>query len=65
MDKTKDCFVEHLLLARKYEYHPGMKGSCTINKVLPTIVSELSYGNLDEVQDAGDAQIAYLEAINP
>jgi len=42
-----------------------MKGSWSIKNVLPTVAPELNYGNLDEVQDGGGAQIAYLEAINP
>jgi len=65
LDKIKDRLVDLLPLARKYYYHPEMRGSWSIKNVLPTIVPELSYGNLEEVQDAGDAQMAYLEAIDP
>ena len=51
-------------IAKKYYYHPDMRGSWSIKSVLPTIAPELNYSELDEVQDGGGAQSAYLEAID-
>ena len=51
--------------AKKYYYHPDMKGSWSIKHVLPTIAPELNYNELEEVQHGGGAQDAYIEAINP
>lgn len=49
---VKDCY-----------YHPDMKGSFSIKKVLPTIAPHLDYANLTGVQDGTAAQISYLRAI--
>ena len=53
-----------LPIARNHYYHPEMKGSWSIKKVLPTIAPELNYANL-EVGDGGMAQDAYREAVDP
>jgi hypothetical protein len=42
-----------------------MKGKWSIKSVLPTIAPELNYKNLEDVQDGGMAQMAYLEITNP
>lgn len=52
------------LTERSY-YHPQMMGSWSIKSVIPTIAPELDYGALGEVQEGGEAQVAYLEAIHP
>jgi CRISPR/Cas system-associated exonuclease Cas4 (RecB family) len=44
-------------------YNPIQKGSWSIKAVLAAMVPELSYKNLDTVQDGGGAQQAYLRAI--
>ena len=44
-------------------YNPSQKGSWSIKAVLTAMVPELSYKNLDTVQDGGGAQQAYLKAI--
>ena len=55
--------LEDLLpLMRANYYHPDMKGSWSIKAVLPTVAPELNYDDLEEVQDGGAAQAAYLEA---
>lgn len=55
--------LEDLLpLMRTHYYHPDMKGSWSIKAVLPTVAPELNYADLEEVQDGGGAQAAYLEA---
>jgi hypothetical protein len=46
-------------------YHPEMRGSWSIKAVVPTIAPELSYDDLDEVQEGTAAQLAYEEAIRP
>jgi hypothetical protein len=56
--------VDLLPITREYYYHPAMKGSWSIKKVIPTIAPELDYGNLQNVANSGDAPLAYLEATN-
>jgi hypothetical protein len=43
---------------KKYYYAPEMKGSYSIKAVLPALVPELSYDNL-EINEGGLASIAY------
>ena len=56
-----DKLVDLLPLYRKHYYHRDMRGSWSIKAVLPTLVPELAYANL-EVADGGEAQEAYLKA---
>jgi hypothetical protein len=44
-------------------YHPDMRGSFSIKKVLPTFVPDLDYGELGGVTDGTAAQVAYLYAV--
>ena len=53
-----------LPILKQYYYHPDMKGSWSIKKVLPCLVPELSYASLGSVQDGMQAQAVYLEIIN-
>ena len=64
IEKIKDRLVDLLPLVRNHYYHPEMYGSFSIKAVLPTVAPDLDYSNLDEVQDGGSAQAAFLEAIN-
>lgn len=58
--------IEDLLpIARSRYYHPSQHGSWSIKAVLPAICPELSYSDLDGVQDGTLAQQAYLEATAP
>lgn len=57
--------VDLLPIARERYYHPGQHGSWSIKAVLPAIVPELKYSDLDGVQDGGLAMDAFLEAIHP
>jgi len=43
----------------KHLYHPAMKGSYSIKKVLPALVPELSYNDL-EIHEGGTASLTYL-----
>jgi hypothetical protein len=53
-----------LPVLKQHYYHPEMKGSWSIKKVLPCLVPELSYAALGSVQDGIQAQAVYLEIIN-
>lgn len=57
--------VDLLPIARNRYYHPAQQGSWSIKAVLPAVVPELSYDALDGVRNGGDAQTAFLEAIQP
>ncbi len=57
--------VDLLPLTKAHYYHPEMKGSWSLKDVLPTVAPDLDYGDLDEVQTGTDAQLAYLEAVDP
>jgi hypothetical protein len=45
-------------------FHRDLQGSYSIKNVLPTVVSDLNYSDLLDVQDGMMAQQAYLEIIN-
>jgi len=57
-------FFDLLPLARAAYYHPSQMGSWSIKAVLPALVSELSYADLEGVHDGGDAQLAWIKAAN-
>jgi hypothetical protein len=54
-----------LPIARNRYYHPSQHGSWSIKAVLPAAIPELSYDQLDGVQDGGMAVSAFMEAIDP
>ncbi|MCP5538352.1 MAG: DUF2779 domain-containing protein [Akkermansiaceae bacterium] len=57
--------IEDLLpVARNHYYHPSQHGSWSIKAVLPAICPDLTYSDLDGVQDGNMAVQAYQEAIN-
>jgi len=53
-----------LPLVRDYCYHPEFHGSFSIKAVLPALVPELGYKDL-EISDGGLASLAYFEILNP
>ena len=57
--------VDLLPIARERYYHPSQQGSWSIKAVLPAVVPELNYRDLDGVQDGGMAMEAFLEALHP
>ena len=57
--------VDILPIARNRYYHPSQQGSWSIKAVLPAAVPELSYDQLDGVQDGGAAMEVFIEAIQP
>jgi Domain of unknown function(DUF2779) len=58
IERLKDL----LPLVRDSYYHPAMRGSFSIKKVLPTIAPDLDYSELSTVADGTAAQVAYLYA---
>ena len=57
--------VDLMPITKNRYYHPSQQGSWSIKKVLPALVPELKYSDLDGVQDGNMAIAAYLEAIDP
>lgn len=55
--------VDLLPVARNRYYNPSQQGSWSIKSVLPAAVPELSYAELEGVQDGGAAMQVYFEAI--
>jgi len=54
--------VDLLPIARNRYYHPSQHGSWSIKAVLPAAIPELSYDQLDGIQDGGMAVDAFMEA---
>jgi predicted RecB family nuclease len=54
--------VDLLPVVKSHFYHPDMRGSFSIKKVLPVVAPELDYGALEEIQEGTGAQVAYIEA---
>lgn len=65
LDAILERIVDLYPIARNRYYHPSQHGSWSIKAVLPAVVPDLSYEALDGVQNGGDAQEAFLEAIDP
>ncbi len=63
LESIRERLVDLLPVATRFYYHPSQEGSWSIKKVLPTIAPELDYAKLEGVQDGGQAQAAYAEAI--
>jgi hypothetical protein len=55
--------VDQLPVVRQHYYHRDLQGSFSMKAVLPTVAPGMDYSGLDEVQDGGAAQLAYLEAV--
>lgn len=55
--------VDLLPIARECYYHPHQHGSWSIKAVLPALCPDLSYEQLDGVQNGTLAQQAFIEAI--
>jgi hypothetical protein len=53
--------IDLLPVTRAAYYHRDMKGSWSIKAVLPTIAPALDYRELEDVQEAGAAQLAFLQ----
>ncbi|MEX2577553.1 MAG: DUF2779 domain-containing protein [Verrucomicrobiales bacterium] len=60
-----DRLVDLLPVARNRYYHPDQHGSWSIKAVLPCLMPDLSYGELEGVADGEMASTAFREAIAP
>ena len=60
-----DRVVDLLPIARNRYYHPSQHGSWSLKAVLPAAIPDLSYDQLDGVQDGNMAVSAFMEAIAP
>ena len=56
--------VDLLALVRNHCYHPEFHGSFSIKSVLPALVPDLGYSDL-EISDGGQASAAYAEMVRP
>ena len=59
--QVAERLVDLLPITRSAYYHRDMKGSWSIKAVLPTIAPQLDYEGLGEVQEAGGAQLAFMQ----
>lgn len=64
LNAIADRLFDLLPVVRDNYYHPSQQGSWSIKRVLPAILSQESYAELDGVQDGSMAMEAYIEAIN-
>ncbi len=55
--------VDLLELIRTHYYHPGFKGSFSIKEVLPALVADLDYEDLD-IREGGQAAAAFVQMID-
>ncbi len=60
----KGRIVDLLQLVRNNCYHPEFHGSFSIKSVLPALVPDLGYSDL-EISDGGQASAAYAEMVSP
>jgi predicted RecB family nuclease len=51
-------------IIRKHYYHPGFHGSFSLKSVLPAILPEMSYENL-EIQEGQMASLEYVKMMDP
>lgn len=65
LDRIIERVVDLLPIVEAHYYHPSQQGSWSIKKVLPAMVPDLCYDQLQGVQDGGGAMNAYLEATSP
>lgn len=59
-----DRMVDLWPVAKNRYYHPSQQGSWSIKSVLPAIAPDLSYDDLEGVNDGGMAMEAFSEAIS-
>jgi predicted RecB family nuclease len=59
-----DRLLDLLVVVRAHYYHPDFHGSYSIKAVLPALVPDLTYSNLD-IQDGALASVFFAEMIAP
>lgn len=62
LERYTERLVDLLPIVKEHFYHPDMRGSFSIKKVLSVVAPHLRYIDLDEIQEGTGAQIAYLQA---
>jgi hypothetical protein len=65
LEALRQRLVDLLPIVKRHYYHPAQEGSWSIKRVLPAMVPNLQYDDLNGVQDGGGAQLAYVEATDP
>lgn len=60
--RVAERLCDLLPIMRAHYHHPEMHGSWSLKAVLPTVVPEMTYSELNDVQHGGDAQDAWREA---
>lgn len=55
--------VDLLELIRSHYYHPGFRGSFSIKEVLPALIDDLDYEDL-EIREGGQAAVAFVQMID-
>jgi hypothetical protein len=65
LERLRGRIVDLHPVARNFHYHPSQHGKWGIKVVLPAVCPDLSYENLDGVQDGGTAMTVFREAIHP
>ena len=63
LNRLHDRFVDLYALIKNHYYHPAFHGSFSLKYVLPALVPEMGYQNL-EIQEGGMASLEYLRMIN-
>jgi Domain of unknown function(DUF2779) len=61
LGQVAERLVDLLPVTRAAYYHRDMKGSFSIKAVLPTIAPTLGYAGLAHVQEAGAAQLVFMQ----
>ena len=59
-----DRLFDLLAVVRTHHYHPDFHGSYSIKAVLPALVPDMTYRNL-EIQDGSNASVAFAQMIAP
>ena len=57
-------FIDLAQIIRDHYYHPSFHGSFSLKSVLPVIVPEMNYDDL-EIQEGSVASIEYLKMLDP
>jgi hypothetical protein len=55
--------VDLLELIRSHYYHPSFRGSFSIKEVLPALINDLDYEDL-EIREGGQAAVAFVQMMH-
>ncbi len=65
LTKIINRLVDLYPIVKEHYYHPNMLGSWSIKAVLPAMVPQMSYAELEGISEGMAASDGYLEAIDP